>query len=337
MSTSRSIASSSGSSGLRAAERKLNTPPKFVTEAQQTLLYFRAVDADDPESILNDIYAKQLINKIPLGIVDTMGQDLRYVKFWCLRAKRIDWWCRDFMMENPECTVVNLSCGLDTRNHRLQPPASVRWFDVDHPEVLEFRNRVISRPGGDYRTTAIDIADDDPSWIYAFPKDRPTLVIAESNMFYLKPQIAKGIFYTIAEHFSHGQITFDVLGSMCASLINMKMATAQKNSGMKILWPVNDPRVLTRIHPKIRFIDEMRYSDDMPPWFGEFKTKLLKMLPAYRNLGRVILLSFGEANRGLEDRPFTSHGGDSSSSYTSSGRGYTTPGSLSRSSTFMRD
>lgn len=343
MSTARSIASSSGSSSLRTAERKLNTPPSFVTEAQRTLLYFRAVDADDPESILGDIYAKQLINKIPLDIVDTMGQDLRYVKFWCLRARRIDQWVRDFMAEHPECTVVNLSCGLDTRNHRLQPPASVRWFDVDHPEVMEFRRRVLSRPSGDYRTTAVDIADDDTSWIYAFPKDRPTLVVAESNMFYLKPGIAKGIFHTVADHFSQGgQIAFDVLGSMCAALINMKMATAQKNSGMKILWPVDDPRSVTKIHPNLRVMDEMRYSDDMPPWFGEFKTKLLKLLPAYRNLGRVILLSFSEENRNmppppLQDRPTTSYlaGGDSSSSHytSSSGRGFSSI-SLSRSSTF---
>ncbi|ETS81038.1 hypothetical protein PFICI_06040 [Pestalotiopsis fici W106-1] len=334
MSTARSIASSSGSSSMRTAERKLNAPPKFVTEAQQTLLYFRAVDADDPESILGDIYAKQLINKIPLDIVDTMGNDLRYVKFWCLRAKKIDWWVTNFITENPVCTVVNLSCGLDTRNQRLQPPASVRWFDVDHPEVMEFRRRVISYPSGDYRTTAVDISDDDTSWIYAFPKDRPTLVVAESNMFYLKPEIAKGIFYTIADHFTQGQIAFDVLGSMCATLINMKMAKAQKNTGMKILWPVDDPRSVVKIHPKLRVVDEMRYSDDMPPWFGEFKTKLLKLLPAYRNLGRVILLSVSDENPDMQERPSTAYLGDSSSSYTtSSGRGFSSM-SLSRSSTF---
>lgn len=335
MSSARSIASSSGSSGVRSAEKKLNTPPKFVTEAQQTLLYFRAVDADDPETILGDVYAKQLINKIPLDIVNTMGADLRYVKFWCLRAQRIDRWCREFMSEHPECTVVNLSCGLDTRNHRLQPPSGVRWFDVDHPEVMEFRHRVLSRPTGDYRTMPVDITDPDHSWIYAFPNNRPTLVIAESNIFYLEPSIAKGIFYATADHFTEGKILFDVLGSLCATLINMKMAKAQKNTGMKILWPVDDPQLLTKIHPKLKFIDEMRYSDDMPPWFGEFKTKLLRLLPGYRNLGRVILLGFGEENRGLEESRSLSSHGNSSSSYTSSGRGDISGslGSLGRSST----
>ncbi|KAH7310767.1 S-adenosyl-L-methionine-dependent methyltransferase [Stachybotrys elegans] len=294
--TSRSIASSSGSSSL-VSNLKYATPPSFVNEAQRTLLYFRAVDAESPESILGDIYAKQLVNTIRLDIVDTMGQDLRFVSFWCLRAKRIDLWCHEFITEHPDCMVVNLSCGLDTRIQRLRPPSSVRWIDIDHLEVIEFRKKVFPNPGGDYSTLAVDISEDDTSWIYSIPNNRPTLVVAESNMFYLKPEVAKSIFYTIAEHFSYGQIVFDVLGSFCAALINMKMVPVQKKTGMKILWPVDDPHKVATIHPKIRFIDEMRYSQDMPPWFGEFRTKILKRLPGYRNLGRVILLGFEEQSR----------------------------------------
>jgi O-methyltransferase involved in polyketide biosynthesis len=296
--TSRSIASSSGSSSLDSTY-KYKTPPSFINEAQRTLLYFRAIDAESPETILGDIYAKQLVNTVRLDIVDTMGQDLRLVSFWCLRAKRIDVWCQEFMTENPECLVVNLSCGLDTRIQRLKPPSSVRWLDIDHPEVMAYRKKIFTNPGGDYSTLAVDISQDDCSWIYSIPNNRPTLVVAESNMFYLKPQVAKGIFYTIAEHFSHGQIVFDVLGSLAATMINLKMATPQKKTGMKILWPVNDPHSVATIHPKIRFIEEMRYTQDMPPWFGEFKTKILKRLPAWRNLGRVILLGFEEQSRGM--------------------------------------
>lgn len=266
-------------------------------------MYFRALDADAPDSVLGDVAAKNLINKIPLDVVATMGQDLRHGRFWCLRAKRIDLWCQDFIAKHPRCTVLNLSCGLDTRTARLQPAPSVRWIDVDHPEILEFRKSVFPNPSGDYRTVATDISDPDPdeSWITAIPDDRPTLVVAESNMFYLKPEVGKGIFYQIAEHFSRGQIVVDFLGSFCATLINMKMAPAQKKSGMKILWPIDDPRALSQIHPKIKFLDEMRYSDDMPPWFGEFRTKILKLFPGYRNLGRVILLSFGEEEEQFED------------------------------------
>ncbi|KAH8650054.1 S-adenosyl-L-methionine-dependent methyltransferase [Xylariales sp. PMI_506] len=294
--------------------KKLLDPPSYVTEAQQTLLYFRCVDADAPDSILGDVWAKQIINKINLDVVDTMGRDLRYVNFWCLRAKRIDTWCQEFIAENPHCTVLNLSCGLDTRIQRLNPPASVRWIDLDHPSVIEFRERVFPTPTGDYRSTAADITDPDVNWIYGIPNDRPMLVIAESNTFYLKPEVGKSIFIHIAQRFSYGQVLFDVLGSLCARLINMKMAKVQKNTGMKILWANDDPRSFNNLHPKLKFLEEMRYADDMPAWFGEFKTKILKLLPGYRNLGRVIKLGIGEDIEGLEIR-YTS------SSYTESSGG----------------
>jgi O-methyltransferase involved in polyketide biosynthesis len=34
--------------------------------------------------------------------------------------------------------VLHLACGLDTRVHRLDPPSSVRWFDVDYPRSSSY-------------------------------------------------------------------------------------------------------------------------------------------------------------------------------------------------------
>ncbi|KAI1343643.1 S-adenosyl-L-methionine-dependent methyltransferase [Xylariaceae sp. FL0016] len=313
MSSSQSVVSSEPSTAGTgsSSNRKWNTPPSFVSEAQRTLLYFRAVDADSPEPVLGDIYAKQLINKVDLGVVDTMGRDLRYVKFWCLRSKRVDTWCQQFMDEHApphghgECTVINLSCGLDTRVQRISPPAHVHWIDIDHGDVIAFRTRVYPPPTGDYRMMAIDISEPDFLWVKTLPNDQPTLVIAESNMYYFQPDVSRGIVFHVADHFPRGQLCFDVLGTLTARLINMKMATVQKKTGMKILWAIDDPHRVLEIHPKLRFLEEMRYSNDMPPWFGELKTKFLRMLPAYRNLGRVILL-------GLDGQPVDKEGGDGS-------------------------
>lgn len=36
-------------------------------------------------------------------------------------------------------TVLNLAAGLDTRPYRLQLPASLRWIEVDLPELLAYK------------------------------------------------------------------------------------------------------------------------------------------------------------------------------------------------------
>jgi len=35
--------------------------------------------------------------------------------------------------------MLHLGCGIDSRVYRFDPPVSVRWFDVDYPEVFELR------------------------------------------------------------------------------------------------------------------------------------------------------------------------------------------------------
>ncbi|MEQ4722253.1 class I SAM-dependent methyltransferase [Nonomuraea sp. B19D2] len=60
-----------------------------------------------------------------------------------LRGRELDRWTREFLTAHPEATVPHLACGLDTRVHRLDPPPSVRWFDIDFPDVIEARPQAI--------------------------------------------------------------------------------------------------------------------------------------------------------------------------------------------------
>jgi methyltransferase (TIGR00027 family) len=39
--------------------------------------------------------------------------------------------------------VLNLGAGLDTRPYRLQLPASLRWIEVDRPEVLAYKEELL--------------------------------------------------------------------------------------------------------------------------------------------------------------------------------------------------
>ena len=38
--------------------------------------------------------------------------------------------------------MVQLGCGMDSRVYRVDPPPSVRWFDLDYPEVVDLRRRI---------------------------------------------------------------------------------------------------------------------------------------------------------------------------------------------------
>ncbi|WP_208719834.1 class I SAM-dependent methyltransferase [Amycolatopsis circi] len=72
---------------------------------------------------------------------------------------------------------------MDSRAFRLDPPSGVRWFDVDLPDVIALRRKLYSADDG-YRTIAASVTDS--GWLDEIPADRPTLILAEGLLRYLR-------------------------------------------------------------------------------------------------------------------------------------------------------
>jgi methyltransferase (TIGR00027 family) len=89
---------------------------------------------------------------------------------------------------------------LDTRAYRLPWPAGTVVYEIDQPEVIEFKTRTLARlgaePSAQRRTVAIDLRDDWPSALAAagFDKTQPTAWSAEGLLVYLPPEAQDRLF-----------------------------------------------------------------------------------------------------------------------------------------------
>ncbi|MDO8873008.1 MAG: class I SAM-dependent methyltransferase [Methanoregula sp.] len=119
-----------------------------------------------------------------------------------MRAKQLDQWTREFLTANPDSTVLNLGCGLDSRILRIDPPASVRWYDIDLPDVIELR-RQLYPVRHDYVMIGSSVTE--PGWLDGIPADRPVLVVAEGLLQYLSEKDVTALFCRITEKFPKGQ------------------------------------------------------------------------------------------------------------------------------------
>ncbi len=96
--------------------------------------------------------------------------------------------------------VVLLAAGLDSRAFRLDWPAGCELFEIDQPEVLDFKNAVLdaqrARPRCDRRTVAVDLREDWPPALReaGFDPGRPTAWLAEGLLPYLPPQAEQSLF-----------------------------------------------------------------------------------------------------------------------------------------------
>jgi methyltransferase (TIGR00027 family) len=106
--------------------------------------------------------------------------------------------------------AVILAAGLDTRAYRLAWPAGTVVYELDQPQVIEFKTRTLAdlgaAPSADRRALAIDLRDDWPQALRdnGFDTGRPTAWIAEGLLGYLPPDAQDRLFDNITALSSTG-------------------------------------------------------------------------------------------------------------------------------------
>jgi methyltransferase (TIGR00027 family) len=101
--------------------------------------------------------------------------------------------------------AVILAAGLDARAYRLPWPDGTTVYELDQPEVIEFKTHTLSgqgaKPTADRRTVAIDLRNDWPKALLdnGFDAQQPTAWIAEGLLIYLPPDAQDLLFDRINE------------------------------------------------------------------------------------------------------------------------------------------
>ncbi len=83
-------------------------------------LYAKALDADLPDPILGDRYAKDIVERIDYDWAKT-AITARNSPSVTTRTAHLDTWAREFLAAHSSAVVLHVGCGLDTRYFRLQP------------------------------------------------------------------------------------------------------------------------------------------------------------------------------------------------------------------------
>ena len=112
--------------------------------------------------------------------------------------------------------VVLLAAGLDTRAYRLNWPADVRVFELDLPEVLEFKRQVLAArsavPRCDYRPVPGDLREDwaAPLTGAGLRADQPAAWLLEGLLIYLSATEVQGVLATLDRLSANGsRVSFE--------------------------------------------------------------------------------------------------------------------------------
>jgi methyltransferase (TIGR00027 family) len=182
----------------------------------------RAMASKGPDPLIDDPYAEPLVNAVGVdafikmmnGEIELTDDDpaftpRRLAEGMAVRTRFFDSFFTEAAAAGVRQAVI-LAAGLDTRAYRLTWPSGTVVFEVDQPQVIEFKTRTLADlgavPAADRRTVAVDLRDD---WIGAlrdngFDSDRPTAWIAEGLLGYLPPDAQDRLFDNITALSSAG-------------------------------------------------------------------------------------------------------------------------------------
>ena len=166
----------------------------------------RAMASKGPNPLIDDPFAEPLVNAVGVdafirmmnGDVEVSDDDpaftaQRLSEGMAVRTRFFD----DFFLNAARDGVrqsVILAAGLDARAYRLSWPNGSVVYEVDQPQVIEFKTTTMSHlgaaPAAERRTVSIDLREDWPAALRSsgFDVTQPTAWSAEGLLMYLPPE-----------------------------------------------------------------------------------------------------------------------------------------------------
>ncbi|MUL48577.1 class I SAM-dependent methyltransferase [Mycobacterium sp. CBMA293] len=196
--------------------------------AGQRALAHREQLIDDPyaeplvRAVGVDFFTKALDGEIDLGDVNPAFTPRRAAEGMTVRTRFFDQVFLDAAAAGVRQAVI-LAAGLDARAYRLPWPAGTVVYEIDQPEVIEFKSTTLAglgaTPTAQRHAVAIDLRDD---WVKAlkdsgFDPSAPTAWIAEGLLIYLPPEAQDALFDNITALSAPGSfVACEQIGDMSA-------------------------------------------------------------------------------------------------------------------------
>jgi methyltransferase (TIGR00027 family) len=134
---------------------------EHVSDTARWVAVYRAMESERPDALFSDPFARKLAGEKGDEIVRTM-KDAR-TRAWAMivRTQVFDEIIMAEVATDGIDLVVNLAAGLDARPWRLALPLSLRWVDVDLPDILRYKLDTLgdAKPRCAYEAVEADLTD----------------------------------------------------------------------------------------------------------------------------------------------------------------------------------
>jgi methyltransferase (TIGR00027 family) len=170
--------------------------PKLIENVSDTarwVAYYRAMESARPDALFRDPWARRLAGERGAAIVRHIPRAEAMAWALIVRTCVFDELILQAVRRDGADVVLNLAAGFDTRPYRLALPPSLKWIEVDLPELLSHKERELAseKPVCELERIRLDLADPEARrglFERVGGMGRRVLVASEGLLLYLTPQ-----------------------------------------------------------------------------------------------------------------------------------------------------
>lgn len=207
--TFRSNAANQAEDGMMA-ERAV----QHISDTARWAAVFRARETERADAVFRDPFARRLAGERGEEIAKSFPFHEKNAWSWITRTYAFDGFIREQLQQGVD-TVVNLAAGLDARPYRMDLPASLRWVEVDLPEILDYKETILGseNPKCRLERVRLDLSQDaDRRNLFEGlgKTGRKALIISEGLLTYLSEEQVAALAEDLARVSSFQLWVFDI-------------------------------------------------------------------------------------------------------------------------------
>lgn len=263
---------------------KSNLDWSAVSDTLLIPLYCRAKETRHKNPIVSDPKAVEIMESLkpflsrsdrPIHkIISNDRYNPKLVVSMALRTRHFDRQVKTFSEKYPDCTIINLGCGFDSRFLRVDN-GRMKWFDLDLPEVIQLKKGYFDETDR-YKLIGYSVLDE--GWIEKVVPEinGKVMIIAEGLFMYLDETKAKELIVKLRDRFPGSELVVEMarkywVNKMNSSYLKWKFKH-QLGFGEDALFRfgIDSAYEIEILGNGIRLLREWSYFDDHEKRLGWF-------------------------------------------------------------------
>jgi methyltransferase (TIGR00027 family) len=201
-----------------------------VSDTALLAAVYRARENERPEALFRDPFARRLAGERGQEIAKSLRFSEKNAWSWFTRTYLFDQFIAKCLEEGCD-TVINLAAGLDARPYRLALPASLKWIEVDLPEITDYKEELLrdEKPACTLERVRLDLSDVNGRhelFQRIAKQSRQALIISEGLVLYLSSEEVGLLATDLAAHEQFRYWLLDITSPALLKMLRKKMGKA---------------------------------------------------------------------------------------------------------------